>query len=264
MFNLIIRADETRPMVWSRMLEGVPADVAMRYKTATGYDFEELAKLPTIAVREFQEDDTSTVATLGYMDEPSINPRISTPVLRFPAYKLLGQVIFGAWGGTHTCWTLCDGDPFRMFAPFALSSISSPHIGECEPDLVAVMMPFADAAEIDPVYRAIREGVSKVGMKCIRVDELKTPTDIVGDIRDLIAKSRMVIADLTGLNHNVMYEIGLAEGMGKSVVRICRDGASGLPFDISHYRVIAYHRDGSGLDDLCGKIAAAVDAAMEM
>ncbi len=264
MFNLIVRADEAQPISWGRMLEGAPPEVVSQHRNANGFDLDALAKLPAVTVREFTEDDTSAVALLGYMDEPSDNPHISRPILRFPAVKLLGRVPFGPWGGTHTCWMLCDGDPFQMFAPFALGGGLSSAIDETNPKLVAVMMPFRDPPSIDPVYQAISNGARAVGMKCQRVDEGKTPTDITDDIRRLIARCRLVVADLTDLNPNVMYEIGYAEGLGKPVVRVRKDDASGLPFDISHVRVITYRRDGSGLKDLSSQVSETISATLSL
>lgn len=48
LFNLIIRADETLPMLTSRMFERTPDELADRYRTSTSFDFNALAQLPTV------------------------------------------------------------------------------------------------------------------------------------------------------------------------------------------------------------------------
>ena len=89
LFNLIIRADETLPMLTSRMFERTPDELADRYRTSTSFDFNALAQLPTVMAREFESDDMDAMARLGYIDSPSINPVISSPVLQFPSHALL-------------------------------------------------------------------------------------------------------------------------------------------------------------------------------
>lgn len=66
LFNLIVRADEAQPMLASRMFEGTPAQLTSSYRTATGFDFNALAQLPTVMTREFESDDMGAVASLGY------------------------------------------------------------------------------------------------------------------------------------------------------------------------------------------------------
>ena len=120
LFNLIVRANETQPMLTSRMFEGTPEQLTSAYRTGTGFDFNALAQLPTVMTREFESDDMGAVATLGYMDTPSINPVISKPILRFPSQALLnlGLLDENCWQNKRTHWRLCEGDPFRLFLNF--------------------------------------------------------------------------------------------------------------------------------------------------
>ena len=110
---------------------------------------------------------------------------------------------------------------------------------------IAVMMPFNPAylnPLEDPVYRAIRNAANQLGYECKRVDELKTPTDITQDILGLIESSRVVIADLSGANPNVYYEMGLAHARGRIVVPILNSKEK-LPFDNRQIRTIFFHND---------------------
>lgn len=59
----------------------------------------------------------------------------------------------------------------------------------------------------------------------------------------------MVIADLTGLNANVFYELGLAHAMNKKVIIITQN-ISELPFDISSYHAIQYSSQFSKFPEL--------------
>lgn len=49
----------------------------------------------------------------------------------------------------------------------------------------------------------------------------------------------LCIADLTGLNANVMYELGYRKGIGKPVILIAHDGQN-LPFDVHDDRTVFY------------------------
>lgn len=252
LFNLIVRADEAQPMLASRMFEGTPAQLTSSYRTATGFDFNALAQLPTVMTREFESDDMGAVASLGYMDTPSINPVISKPILRFPSRALLnlGLLDENCWQNKRTHWRLCEGDPFRLFSKSLDSyplAIEPERSSAYDPNQIAVMMPFTDDPSIDPVYSALVEGSKRAGKECKRVDEILTPTDITDDIFKLIASSSSVIADITGLNSNVMFEVGYAIGMGKQTVLICQDDIPKLPFDVSHRRIFSYKRNKDGL-----------------
>lgn len=259
LFNLIVRANETQPMLTSRMFEGTPEQLANAYRTAAGFDFNTLAQLPVVMTREFESDDMGAVATLGYMDTPSINPVISKPILRFPSRALLnlGLLDESRWQNKRTHWRLCEGDPFRLFSKFLDNSplaVEPERSSAYDPNLIAVMMPFTDDPSIDPVYSALIEGSKRAGKICKRADEILTPTDITEDIFKLIASSSSVIADITGLNSNVMFEAGYAIGMGKQTVFIHQGDVPKLPFDVSHRRVFRYNRNKDGLAILSDRI----------
>jgi nucleoside 2-deoxyribosyltransferase len=53
--------------------------------------------------------------------------------------------------------------------------------------------------------------------------EIRAGESFEQSIRQMIEHSDFVIADLTGSNPNVMYEVGFAQGLGKSVLPIVQD-----------------------------------------
>ncbi len=69
--------------------------------------------------------------------------------------------------------------------------------------------------------------------------DLDNQQNILRDIVEGIFKASVVIADLTGLNANVFYELGLAHAMNKKVIIITQEIDS-LPFDIKSYRANEY------------------------
>src|SRR5262249_27494185 len=83
---------------------------------------------------------------------------------------------------------------------------------------VFVLMAFTD--DLSNVYaHSIRPAVEGLGRTVLRADELRTGGEVVMDeVWWEICHSRIVVAECTGLNPNVLYEIGLAHVIGKNVV----------------------------------------------
>ena len=57
-----------------------------------------------------------------------------------------------------------------------------------------------------------------------------------------IRQAHVVIADLTGLNANVMYEVGVAHALGKHVIMVTQEPGA-IPFDVRGSRWCAYRID---------------------
>lgn len=64
--------------------------------------------------------------------------------------------------------------------------------------------------------------------------------NILSDIFPPIYQADIILADLTGLNPNVMYELGVAHTFGKKTIIITQDELEKLPFDLKQYRAKKY------------------------
>ena len=82
------------------------------------------------------------------------------------------------------------------------------------------------------------------GLKVDRSDRDATPGPITSRILRSLLASKVVVADLTGSNPNVFYELSFAHSFGLPVV-ILIDKAENLPFDVKNERVIPLGDDGS-------------------
>ena len=259
-FNLIIRYDESREIESGRMFEDTDRAIRQRFTRDEEPDLEALCDLPTIMVKEFGPDTGKQTARIGYIDSPSMCPTMNNPILQFSSDLLIEKQILGdksytpaqlEWVGHRTRWSVFEGNPFRILLgdgfPGAAKEVQSSPIDET---LIAVMMPFRDDHSVDPVYRAIREGVEAAGKSAKRVDEIMTATKIPDDVKELIRTSSAVVIDLTGLNPNVVYELGFADGLGKKAILIQEGKVSGLPFDFAASRVFPYERNQVGLRQL--------------
>src|SRR3569832_1131428 len=106
-----------------------------------------------------------------------------------------------------------------------------------DPRLCFVAMPFR--SQLKNVYDAVEQVVKDCGMKCMRADKIARSDRIGDDIREGIKDARLVIADLTGNNPNVFYEVGLAHGRDKRVILLVQD-ESIVPFDLKEIRQLTY------------------------
>lgn len=115
--------------------------------------------------------------------------------------------------------------------------VTTPSDVEVERDAVFVLMPFS--FEYEDVYRTIESAAQESGLRSYRADSIMAPGSIIDQIFESIAKSGLVVADLSGRNQNVMYEVGLATAMGKEMLLLAQ-AIDELPFDLRHRRVIVY------------------------
>ncbi|MGV8911974.1 MAG: hypothetical protein ACOH14_05090 [Rhodoglobus sp.] len=101
-----------------------------------------------------------------------------------------------------------------------------------------VLMPFDD--DFDGVFSGlIQPALEEVGFEVQRADLSINQQQILKDIVNGLAEADLVVVDVSGLNGNVMYELGLAHAMGRRTVMITRD-INELPFDLRSYRANAY------------------------
>jgi len=90
-----------------------------------------------------------------------------------------------------------------------------------------------------------------------RADEIFGTQPIIEDIWEAINSASLIIADVTGRNPNVMYEIGMAHTVGKPVVIITQN-IDDVPFDLKHYRCIVYEYTPRGCESLEKRVIATV------
>lgn len=113
-----------------------------------------------------------------------------------------------------------------------------------EEDLCFVLMPFRE--QFLRIYDDhIRPTLEEIGLRVMKSDDLFTTTEIIEDIWEYINKARIIVADVTGRNGNVFYELGLAHTVGKSVIILTQE-ESDVPFDLRHLRYFKYTDNEEG------------------
>lgn len=111
------------------------------------------------------------------------------------------------------------------------------HVTDPSTPKAFVIMPFTTSLNF--VYEVIKNVVDSERLECHRVDESGISTPIVDDIKRWLANADLVIADLTGKNPNVYYEVGFAHALGKKVILIAQS-LEDLSFDVRFIRAFVY------------------------
>ena len=130
-------------------------------------------------------------------------------------------------------------------------------------DTCFVMMPFANP--IGGYYASIYEpAIKKAGLTPVRADtDIFATGKIIDQIWTGLKRAKVLVAELTGRNPNVLYELGLAHALHKPVVLISSNEAD-VPFDVRHVRVIYYElTDPFWGEKLIAKVAENIVTAIK-
>lgn len=92
----------------------------------------------------------------------------------------------------------------------------------------------------DKLFKHVLAPVCKeCGLEAVRVDQMNDVDSINQTIIDKLNTSELVIADMTGHNPNVFYEIGYRRCTGKPIIHL-RDKKETIPFDVNSIRTFDY------------------------
>ena len=120
-------------------------------------------------------------------------------------------------------------------------------------------MPFNK--KLTEIFEKICEAVEsdELNFTCLRAKDLSGGGYILDDILKGIEGSEVVIADLTGNNPNVFYELGIAHTRKdvEKVILLTQD-MSAVPFDLRPFRCIVYEQSIVGKNDLRNELIQAL------
>ena len=99
-----------------------------------------------------------------------------------------------------------------------------------------VIMPFSQSWSAAVYSQMIRPAVEAAGLTCVRGDDPVRVGDLMQTVWDAILVSGVMVAEVSALNANVFYELGLAHALGKDTF-ILRQEGSDVPADFggAHY-----------------------------
>ncbi|MBD3342744.1 MAG: TIR domain-containing protein [Candidatus Lokiarchaeota archaeon] len=113
-----------------------------------------------------------------------------------------------------------------------------------------IVMPFGDE-DLNIVYEDFVKPVLEddCGLLCERGDDVFGSNVIMDDIITSIKNSDLIVADLTGKNANVFYEVGICHALGKQALLLAQS-MDDVPFDLRHRRVLLYEYSPRGCKKL--------------
>jgi TIR domain len=152
-------------------------------------------------------------------------------------------------------------DAFTAQTPVPSNNASSVHVA-IDPKLCFVVMPFG-SAELNDVYDFFVKPSLEAHclLVCERGDDVFGSNVVMEDIRRSLERARVVVADLTGRNPNVFYEVGIAHTLNKDVLLLSQSMAD-VPFDLRHRRVLVYEYSPKGCKILEKRIVENVGAML--
>jgi hypothetical protein len=122
---------------------------------------------------------------------------------------------------------------------------------------VFMMMPFAEAFQ--SIYHDyIKPLATDAKLRIQRADDFYTQHNIMNEIWTALCLCQFAIADCTGRNPNVLYELGIAHTLGKRVILLAQS-IEDIPFDVQGRRVIIYQDNSSGLKRLQDQLSRAIE-----
>jgi hypothetical protein len=102
-----------------------------------------------------------------------------------------------------------------------------------------VIIPFND--QYNDIYQDVLiPAIEKAGYKPVRGDSVYGVGPVIEDIFYGIRSASVLVADVTGKNPNVNYELGIAHALNKPAV-IISQSVDDIPFDYRHLRAIVYN-----------------------
>ncbi len=117
-----------------------------------------------------------------------------------------------------------------------------------------VIMPFGQkrigevTVDFDRIYsKLFGPALRYAGYEPVRGDELGQSGPVMDPVYERIANEEIVVADITGLNPNVMYELGVRHTLRPKTTILIRcadvESSNDMPFDLNTLRYIAYRVD---------------------
>jgi hypothetical protein len=120
--------------------------------------------------------------------------------------------------------------------------------------LCFVLMPFGKKAissgstvDFDAVYHdLIAPAIEAAGMEALRADQEVSGGVIHKPMYERLILCDFAVADLTGANANVFYELGLRHGVRPATTVLLYAGSERMPFDVAPLRALPYQLSADG------------------
>jgi hypothetical protein len=141
-------------------------------------------------------------------------------------------------------------EAFRAKPEISVASASRADLADIDEEMCFVIMPFG-VESLSIVYEDFVKPTlnDRCKLRTERGDDVFGSNVIMDDITKSIRKARLIIADLTGRNPNVFYEVGIAHAIKKQV-QLMTQSIDDVPFDLRHRRALVYEDSPRGCKKL--------------
>lgn len=123
---------------------------------------------------------------------------------------------------------------------------------EIQSDLIFVLTSFHD--DLRDEFQIVTQVGQELGFKVCRGDEKVSQGDIFPQLLQLLATAKVIVANISGRNPNVFYELGIAHALDKPVILLAHNQTD-VPFDIRSKRIVFYQTNDELRDRLSTMLA---------
>lgn len=112
----------------------------------------------------------------------------------------------------------------------------------------------------DKLFKFIVKPVcEKCNFEAVRVDQLNNSDSITNTIIEQLSSAELVIADITGHNPNVFYEMGYRACLKKPIIHLRMKGEQ-IPFDIASIRTFDYDFELEHVEEIKDRLVQTINS----
>ncbi len=132
-----------------------------------------------------------------------------------------------------------------------------PTIGRPKPRCF-LALPYSE--EFLPVKEAVKKAANISNFRIVSLDDQRPRSAAIQEVLlGELARADCVVADVTGRNPNVFFELGLAQAMGKGLFLLMRSEAENdVPFDLKNLQCFFYEQSPRSLSNLTKSLSKAL------